>query len=850
MVAFLVGLIKTYTYSVPRKLLLICYRSFFLLDNEIGVRLNLALLFTPLFGDLTITGKIIGFVYRLLLIIFGGILLLFLEIFLFGLFISYFYLFYHFYALGFTAFEIFLVSLIFVYGVRFFSFPIRYFSNYKKSDPLDYLVDPNSRKLLNILLTGKAIENPQVLENYSNISYLLAKFDFSLLELIKFIIQKVGFTVSKEDLLKKAYGKGIKTGATYIGEELLFCSYLELLPGWTVFLSEKKKNEDWLDGTLSFVYFSKKRKKPQFFWDDDFKVPFMGGVNRGLTGRVTPILNQYSTDITHLASRAYLAEPVGRDAKIEEVIAILGRPLKNSVLLIGEPGSGKTSFINAIAYRIVQGTSHKSLRFKRVVSLEPGAFFGGGNQANAVAEKFLNVLAEVRLSGGIIGFIDEIHTLAAVGVDSPEGSPIFGILEPKLSSGEVQLIATTTYANYEKYIAPNQSFSRVFERVDIPEATINETRKILEINGFDTERRTGVIVSYPAIDSAISLSKTLIYSRVFPDKAVNVLEKAISTGIRNKVVVVGADLVASAVSDISRIPIPQTHGFARDRLLDLEFLIEKKIIGQKEAVVAVADSIRRELTGARNTSKPIASFLFLGPTGVGKTELAKVSATCFFGKSPKLIRYNLNQYITPDRLVYFTDSLCSEVAENPFSLVLLDEIEKGHSEILLSLLQILDEGVLLDSKGKEVRFNNVFFVATSNIGSYEISTVLSKNGSYEDMKEKAINALKRTLVPELINRFSDVVVFGPLTTSDFKDIVRIRLGLLRNQLLSQKITVNFDDSLVNKLALLSFSAEYGAREVDRIIKDKIESRLAKMIISGRLKPGVVASIDSSIFNSP
>jgi len=280
------------------------------LDNEVGVRLNLALLFTPLIGDPTITGKIIGFVYRLLVIIFGSIFILFAEGFLVVGFVLYFYLYYHFFTLGWVAFFIFILSLVFIFSVNFVSKPLATFKTFGKGDDPEKLVDPYSRGLLDLILSGEIVKNPQVLEKYPNIIYLLLKYDFSLPELSKFLILKVDFHIFKDVLLARSLEKGVKTGATYIGEELLFASYLEALPGWWDYLDSIKKDKEWLDKTLSFVYFAKKRRQPEFFWDDDFKVPYMGGVNRGLTGRVTPILNEYSTDLTYLASKAMLPEPV------------------------------------------------------------------------------------------------------------------------------------------------------------------------------------------------------------------------------------------------------------------------------------------------------------------------------------------------------------------------------------------------------------------------------------------------------------------------------------------------------------------------------------------------------------
>jgi len=843
-------LITTYTYRIPRRLLIILYRSFYLLDNEVGVRLNLALLFTPLIGDPTITGKIIGFVYRLLVIIFGSIFILFAEGFLVVGFVLYFYLYYHFFTLGWVAFFIFILSLVFIFSVNFVSKPLATFKTFGKGDDPEKLVDPYSRGLLDLILSGEIVKNPQVLEKYPNIIYLLLKYDFSLPELSKFLILKVDFHIFKDVLLARSLEKGVKTGATYIGEELLFASYLEALPGWWDYLDSIKKDKEWLDKTLSFVYFAKKRRQPEFFWDDDFKVPYMGGVNRGLTGRVTPILNEYSTDLTYLASKAMLPEPVGREEILNTVIGILSRPTKNNVLIIGESGSGKTSFVNAIAYQIVQGTKHRALRFKRIVSIEPGAFFGGGGGTEAIADRFENVIREIELSGGIIAFIDEIHMLAAIGIDSPDGAPVFGILEPRLSSGNFQFIATTTREGYDKYIFPNQAFARVFEKVELPEAVVEETEKILQINSFDTERRTGLIISYPAIFRAISFSGDIIYDRGYPDKAVDVLEKAVSIAMNASALNVSVMHVESAIEEISKVPFSKLEKYDQRRLLNLEEFIHKNLIGQDEAVKAVSDAIRREVSGVRNTARPIASFLFMGPTGVGKTELAKVTVDGFFGKNPYLARFNMNQYVTADRATALIDSLCQSVRENPFSLILLDEFEKCHPSLNQAFLQILDEGTLQDSKRKEVKFANCFFVATSNIGSHEIFEVLSKGGSYKEMAMSAMSILRQFMSPELLNRFSDVVVFRPLSKDDLRKVCLLKLDALKTALLRQKIQIGFSEELVNIISDLGYSKEYGAREMERIIKKEVESRLAKMVISGKLKSGSKLTLDPNFLKTP
>lgn len=736
-----------------------------------------------------------------------------------------------------TIFVLFVISLIFVSLVRFEVNPIETFNSFKEGDDIKKLIHPSARKFLKLIISNKIANNPEILNRHFNIKYLLLKFDFSLSEITQFLITKSEEGISKEALLKKAFEVGKASKATYIGEEVLFVAYLQLLTGWSEFLESNKKEKDWLDKTLTFVYWAKKRRRPVFFWDEDYIVPKMGGVNRGLTGRVTPILNQYSTDITYYASKALLPEPVGRRETLQKVVEILSRPIKNNVLLVGNPGSGRTSFLNNIAYKIVKGTSHKSLRFKRIVSIQPGAFFGSGKGSAEFIDRFNNVISEIELSGGIIAFVDEIHTLATVGVDNPLGSPIFGILEPKLASGNFQFIATTTPEYYSKYIEPHQSFARVFEKVDLLPTNFEETLEILEIDSFDTERRKDLVISYPAIVSAIRLSEKAIYDKEFPDKAVDVLEKAVSHALLTNSDKVGEKDVIIAIEDLTKVPASTYDPNNAKKLLNLEDEIHKYLVDQEEAVSAVADSLRREISGVRNTSRPIASFLFMGPTGVGKTELAKTAIKIFLGRSPNLIRFNMNQYLTKESAFDLIDNLANSIRQNPFSLILLDEFEKSYSGLQQVFLQLLDEGIITDSKRKTVKFNNAFFVATSNIGSHEIFNVLEKGGTFIEMKERSLGILKTTFSPELINRFSDIVVFKPLSLEDISKICKLKLDELKKEMENKKITLEFDGSVVKSLATMGYSREYGARQLDRVIKDKIESKLAKMVIGGLLRSG-------------
>jgi len=848
MLTLLLNFFKLYLITIPKAILLVSYRSFFVLDNRLGVRLNAHLLFTPFFGDRSLVGRFTGLIIRIFFIVFGIYILLALEIFLLFLaplyFLFFCYLFFKF-SMGFFALIAFLV-LIYLRKILFN--PPLYLFEYKDGDTIKKFVHPKSKKFLEYILSKNIFKNPERLLKEKDILFLTQKFDLDLKILVSFLITQANINISRSGFLDRAVRIGLETNASYIGHEVMLATFLEILPDWSNFLVKQNKEENWLKETLKFVYWAKKKNKPIFIWDKDYSVPFMGGVNRGLTGRVTPILNQYSQDITSLSTKGLLNEVVGREDVLRRCIEILSRPKKNCVLLVGEPGSGKTSFVGGIANLIVRGTDKKSLRFKRVVSVNSGAFLGSGKDASKISERLTAVLDEVELSGGIIPFIDEIHNISASGEGDPTKSSVFAILEQKLSSGKFQFIATTTSKNYAKYIEQNESFSKVFEKVELLPTTNEETLEILKLNSTDIEKSLGIIISYPAISLCVSLSADIIYSKVFPDKAVNILNTAVEIAKRDNAKVVGRSHVELSVQMVSKVPILNLKNLDKEKLLNLEKDIHKYLVDQEEAVLKVSDAVRRGVTGTRDKGKPISTLLFLGPTGVGKTETAKALARSFYGGEDSLIRYNLNQFqdkLASEKLI---DLMTNKVKSNPFCLLLLDEFEKAPSELSLIFLQLLDEGFMQNSLGETVKFNNTIIIATSNVGSQEIFSSLKLGSPYLEISKKALIAAQKTFAPELLNRFNSVVVFKTLSAEDVSKIAEIKINLLKERVKENGVIVKFTKNFIYQLSKSAFSREYGAREMERFIQDNVESKLAKDLVSGRLKRGSSITLDEKYLN--
>ena len=629
-------------------------------------------------------------------------------------------------------------------------------------------------------------------------------------------------------------------------------------------------------------------------------------------------LEQYSRDLTALAREGKLDPVVGRNEEIRRVIQILSRRTKNNPCLVGEPGVGKTAVVEGLAARIVAGDVPFTVQNKRVLTLDLSGMVAGSKYRGEFEERIKKVLKEVTEDGNIILFLDELHTI--IGAGGAEGAiDASNIMKPSLARGEIQLIGATTIAEYRKYIEKDAALERRFQPVTVEEPTEEEAVRILEGIKGKYEAHHHVTITPEAVEAAVRLSSRYINDRNLPDKAIDLIDEAaasarlhamdapdkakeISDKIREldwemekairveafaqmaeikkkqdalvkkqerllkkrekreeeNTLSIGENEIAEVVAQWTKIPVQKLAEKESERLLKLEKTLHKRVIGQEEAVTAVAKAMRRGRVGLKDPNRPIGSFLFLGPTGVGKTELSKALAEAMFGSEDAMIRVDMSEYMeghsvskmigSPPGYVGFEEGgqLSEKVRRNPYSVVLFDEIEKAHPDVFNVLLQVLDDGHITDSKGRKVSFKNTVLIMTSNAGAQRIvdpknlgfATEKSETKDYEKMKSNVMEEVKRSFKPEFINRIDDIIVFHQLNNENMKEIVNLLASNLYKRCEDQlgihlTITAALKEHLVKKYA----DNKMGARPLKRAIQSVVEDALAEEILLKKVVPG-------------
>ena len=628
-----------------------------------------------------------------------------------------------------------------------------------------------------------------------------------------------------------------------------------------------------------------------------------------------PTLEQYSRDLTEAAREDRLDPVVGRNAEVERVMQILCRRMKNNPCLVGEPGVGKTAVVEGLAQMIASGTVPEILADKRILSLDLSGMVAGSKYRGEFEERIKRVIAEVRAAGNVILFVDELHTL--IGAGGAEGAmDASNILKPALSRGEVQMIGATTRTEYRKYIEKDAALERRFQPVYVEEPTREETIAILQGLRSKYEEHHGVTISDDALEAATDYAIRYINDRFLPDKAIDLIDEAASRkklgifagnkpakkaeetrhnleealeaalaegdieaaqalkkdldktdkkiektkhNMREKEqeqMLVTEEDVADVVSVWTKIPVSKITQTESQRLLKLEEILHKRVVGQNEAVETVAKAIRRGRVGLKDPKRPIGSFLFLGPTGVGKTELSKALAEAMFGNENAIIRVDMSEYMekhsvskmigSPPGYVGFEEGgqLSEQVRKNPYSVILFDEVEKAHPDVFNVLLQVLDDGRITDSQGRTVDFKNTIIIMTSNAGAQRIvdpkklgfSNVENAESEHKDMKNNVMEEIKRMFKPEFLNRIDDIIVFRALSKEDVKGIAALMLKELKNRLAKQMdITLTYGDTVKNFIFEKGYDKKYGARPLKRAIQNNIEDSLAEDILSGKIQ---------------
>lgn len=638
----------------------------------------------------------------------------------------------------------------------------------------------------------------------------------------------------------------------------------------------------------------------------------------------TPTLDQYSRDLTEYAREGKLDPVIGREGEIQRVVQILSRRTKNNPCLVGEPGVGKTAVAEGLALKIVEGNIPDTIKEKRVVTLDLSGMVAGSKYRGEFEERIKKVISEVISDGNVLLFIDEIHTI--IGAGGAEGAiDASNILKPSLARGELQILGATTREEYRKYIEKDAALERRFQPVVVDEPSEEEAVRILYGLRDKYEAHHQVRITDSALEAAVKLSSRYINDRYLPDKAIDLMdeaaskvrlsayasspmikdleqeikfledekEKAIKTEAYErageikkqqeekteelekqklmdekqkleKQLVVGENEIAEIVSSWTKIPVRKLAEEETERLQNLEAILHQRVVGQEEAVGAVAKAIRRGRVGLKDPNRPIGSFLFLGPTGVGKTELSKALAEAMFGSENSIIRVDMSEYMekhsiskligSPPGYVGYDEGgqLSEKVRQNPYSVILFDEVEKAHPDVFNILLQVLDDGHITDSQGRKVSFKNTIIIMTSNAGAQNIiapkrlgfASVIDEKEDYKRMKDGVMDEVKKIFKPEFINRIDEIIVFHSLTRENINKIVIIMISTIaKRSRLQMNIELETGDAVISHIAEVGFDEKYGARPLRRAIQTNIEDKLAEAILAGTIKEGDTVRIE-------
>ncbi len=771
--------------------------------------------------------------------------------------------------------------------------------------------------LLGLVREGGGVAAKVLLENGVTEEKVIEKIDFFVGSGQPINSNKLVFTPRTKSVLEHSYNEAQKLEHGYIGTEHILAALLregECLAVRIITDMEANVQKIYSD-TIKLV---KENNYESSAFDIGGAEQGVSSAGTSTRGEKTPTLDKYGRDLTKMARDLKLDPIIGRDKVIERVIQILSRRTKNNPCLIGEPGVGKTAVAEGLAQKIVQGMVPEILKNKKVITLDLSSMIAGAKYRGEFEERLKGAMDEIRKAKNIILFIDEMHTI--IGAGAAEGAiDAANILKPALARGEIQVIGATTLEEYRKYIEKDAALERRFQSIIIDEPSQDESIEILKGIRDKYEAHHRVTITDEAIEAAVKMSVRYIPDRFLPDKAIDLIDEAASR-IRLKTLTAPPDVknieeeidsvrkekeaaiasqeyekaatlrdeekglceklkkekenwenesrngaaevtqneIAEIVSAWTGIPVKSLEEEEGERLLKLEEVLHERVIGQNEAVTAVAKAIRRGRVGLKDPKRPIGSFIFLGPTGVGKTELSKALAEAMFGDEDALIRIDMSEYMekhavsrmvgSPPGYVGYDEGgqLTEKVRRKPYSVVLFDEIEKAHPDVFNILLQILEDGILTDSQGRRVDFRNTVIIMTSNIGARMITENKSlgfaagaadEERDYSRIKSDVMGELKRAFRPEFLNRIDDIIVFHQLGEADIKEICIKMLETLKERMLNNGIKAEVTDDAIAEIARVGFDPIYGARPLRRAIQSDIEDMVAEKILDGTIKAG-------------
>jgi len=626
-------------------------------------------------------------------------------------------------------------------------------------------------------------------------------------------------------------------------------------PLWKNIFATKKLDEKDIDNIVGWYghYTALTIKKP--FWEKEI---VEGAVGRDWSFGYTPGLQMYARDLTNAVSMSRSITIYGRKEEVGQIEYILSRSSANNVILVGDDGVGKSTIVRSLAQKILSGRVNTTLLHKHIWQLDTGRLLAGAGEKGEVEARLKNVLDEAVSAGDIILFIDDIQSLLAA---RPKTGEVNGasLMLPYLNGSALQIIGATNLERYHADVEVNGSVATAFQKIEIKEPSEEDVIGVLGDSIPFYENHYGVVFTYPAVKEAVKASARYIHDKPFPIKTIQVVDNVALTSSNRGIKIITPEIVDAMVSEIADVPVGEASKTEKDRLINLESVIHRRVVGQNEAVTAVSSALKRARSGFFREHKPVGTFLFVGPTGVGKTETAKALAEAYFGSEERMIRLDMSEYQSADGVNKLIGSasqggesgtqgtLTQAIKDNPFSVVLLDEIEKSNSAVMNLFLQILDDGRLTDGVGRTVDFSNAIVIATSNAGAEVIREAIQKQTSYETIKKNLLEFLQRNNIfkPEFLNRFDAVVAYRPLNMTELMQIIDIMISKVSASLKDKRIVINITPMAKQKLVQMGYDPVYGARPLWRTVQDKLENPLAEKLLKDEIQEGSTVTVDEN-----
>lgn len=664
-------------------------------------------------------------------------------------------------------------------------------------------------------------------------------------------VNEVKFSSDFDKIINRAIALAIKNKRLEITIHEIFLAFAELDGGFKKIMFDYKITIADIYQIVNWRIHQNKLVKNTPFWEKKY---YGEGIGRNWAAGYTPLLNNFASDITLELDSIDHYYTLGQKDAIIELENILAKSGKNNVLIMGDPGVGKHNVVAGFAQNVSKGKVVETLRYRHIFKLETARVLAGSKEE--VEARLIRIFDESVMAGNVVLFIENFADLISGQKDKVGSIDASSIILPYLSSGRLQIIATVGYEDYKYKISANSSIKNSFSTIEIKESTTDETVDILidEIIVF-IEYKHNVFFTYQSVKKVVELCNRYIHNKPFPEKAIDIMQEAAVYMSNQKSKLITPEIIEQIISKKTKVPVTEAKNDEKKTLLNLEKFLHLRIIGQNQAVDAIANAMRRARAGLVDKNKPLGSFLFLGPTGVGKTETAKALAEAYFKSEKNIVRFDMSEFQEArsiDELIgssHVTGEaasrgrLTSTIEENPYSLVLLDEIEKAHPNILNLLLQVLDDGRLTDSAGRTVDFTNTIIIATSNAGSEQIRQAIKDNNNEVVVKEILDYLQKQGIFkPEFINRFTSVICFKPLTINEITQVAELMINKLKSQLKAKDIKLDISVEAIKKLAEMGYDPLMGARPMQRIIQEKLENMLAQRMLKDDIQRGQIVKI--------